>query len=252
MWKKLQNSLFYYILFTQEDNYNISISDYVKIWTIQLTTEEFTSCLKESNRILKIETNELITNGIDMLSHPESLKSVDVSEVGEKLRISLSKSFGYPLKLAMILKLGSLELFFQKVTKPLLKTIQDLHCSEKELRLLLQSKDKEIEEYKAEAGDICLRYLKTKTYNDVAHMEKHTLYENNFGSISILENLLEKSVDIPEEPIIKQDTYVKMEPASQDTLVEVKTEVMELNQDNIKMEPHDISTVKKRKRKLNL
>ncbi|XP_047510641.1 uncharacterized protein LOC125053350 [Pieris napi] len=252
MWKKLQNSLLYYILFTHEDNFNISISDYVKIWTIQLTTEQFISCLKESNRILKIETNELITNGVEMLSHPESLKSADVSQVGENLKISLSKSFGYPLKLTIILKLGSLELFFQKVTKPLLKTIHDLHCSEKELRLLLQSKDKEIEEYKAEAGDICLRYLKTKTYNDVAHMEKHTLYELNFGPISILENLLEKSVDIPEEPIIKQDSHVKIEPESQDTHLKVKTEVMELNQDNIKKEPHDLSTVKKRKRKLNL
>ncbi|XP_022120554.2 uncharacterized protein LOC110996952 isoform X2 [Pieris rapae] len=204
MWKKLQNSLSYYILFTQEDNFNISISDYVKIWTIHLTTEQFTSCLKDSNRILKIETNELITNGVDMLLHPESLKTADVSQDGENLRISLCKSFGYPLKLTMTLKLGSLELFFQKVTRPLLKTIQDLHCSEKELRLLLQSKDKEIEEYKAEAGDICLRYLKTKTYNDVAHMEKHTLYEINFGSISILDNLLEKSVDVPEESIMPQ------------------------------------------------
>ncbi|CAK1546138.1 unnamed protein product [Leptosia nina] len=250
MWKNLHKALPYYLLFIKDEYFEISITDYVKIWIVRLNLDEFTSHLKESNLGLEIHSNELIENGIHMLLYPEELKSATVSNKEDKLEVTLCKSFGYPLKFKVLLSIGSQELFFQKIIQPLLKTIQDLHSSESELRSILKNKDKEIEEYKLEAGEICLRYLKTKPFNDKAHMEKHYRYDNYFGSATIPDGLLDKSVDIPKETMVKRD--IKSEPTSQVIENDPVIPKVEIKEEHIKIEPQSALPVKRRKIRLNI
>lgn len=56
---------------------------------------------------------------------------------------------------------------FKDVIQPLLKTVHDLRASQSELRQELIKKDKEIEEYKCEGGEIALsKYLLASIFSD--------------------------------------------------------------------------------------
>ncbi|XP_038220248.1 uncharacterized protein LOC119838386 [Zerene cesonia] len=251
MWRRLHNSLPYYLLFTQQNNIDITITNNVKIWTVQFDKEGFISYLKDNNFALEIETDELFTNGIQMLSQPEYLKSVDVTIEGDQLKLSMSRNFGYPIKLVLKLKLGSHDKFYKIVTQPLMKTVQDLRNSETELRNLLKRKDKEIEEYKMEAGEICLRYLKTQPFNDEAHMEKHTVFDIHFGSSDILTNSEEETTSNSEITVKEEKTEhmnIKTEPASQVVQMEMQVVPDEVKPIVIKKE----SNIAPKKRKFTL
>ncbi|XP_045494042.1 uncharacterized protein LOC123693123 [Colias croceus] len=251
MWKRLHNSMPYYLLFTQQNDIDITITNYVKIWTVQFDKEGFISCLKDNNFALEIESDELFRNGIQMLSQPEYLKSVDVTFEGDQMKLALARNFGYPVKIVLKLKLGSHDKFFNLVTQPLIRTVQDLRNSETELRNLLKCKDKEIEEYKMEAGEICLRYLKTKPFNDVAHMENHTAFDINFGSSDVLNNVVEETAS-SSEVTVKQEKIeqitIKTEPASQVVKMEMQVVPDDVKPNVVKKE----SKIAPKKRKFTL
>ncbi|XP_053603638.1 uncharacterized protein LOC128671304 [Plodia interpunctella] len=129
------------------------------------------------------------------------------------MQISMSMSFGYSLKLNLGLFEGTKEMFFQKITQPLLKLVQDLKSSEKELRFLLNKKDLEIEEYKSEGAQV-VRHFKTSKFDEEKHMNQFKAYSECFGSSDIPNSILERTVDLPEIIIVKQEPApVKTEPS---------------------------------------
>ncbi|XP_075971551.1 uncharacterized protein LOC142973587 [Anticarsia gemmatalis] len=247
MWKKCKDE--FYFKFTQDgQSFEISVTDYLTIWTAMFTEKAFIAQLKDSNDGLEIDNNELVQKGLYLLTNWENLQgglSIRKEENGNSLFICLKHKFGYPFRLECKLLKGSSESYFEKVTKPLLKTIGDLRSSQSELRRLLIKKDKEIEEYKFHVKIDAYRF-KTPTYHDDEHMNQFRMYEENFGSADIPTQLLEKSANVPEkievkkEPIeqtnkrVPESTTVKQEPTTvKSEPGNVKPEPMQ-----IKEEPH--------------
>ncbi|XP_034829807.1 uncharacterized protein [Maniola hyperantus] len=252
MWKELQKSPAFFLLTDKRQIYNILVTDYIRIWGVHFTENEFIARLKESNFGLEMEKEELLDKGYQMLQKPSKLKNIKISVDGLILTVSMSRSFGFLLKFSVKLEEGSRELFFQKVTQPALKIVQDLRCSQQELRKLLITKDDEIEEYKSFGGKI--RYTAIPPYNDEMHMKKHCLYYANFGDTEVPASVMDRIIDVPSEnPKIKEEVNetkvsVKLEPASQETNASSKVNTMH----TVKKECIKTESQTPRKRKLNL
>ncbi|KAH9642040.1 hypothetical protein HF086_008727 [Spodoptera exigua] len=182
MWKRIKET-HYFLLFSTDHGYEICITDNINVWTTLYSRSEFLAKIKRSNEGLELpDDNEYLQKGIHLVSNIDYLRKFDISnrENGKTLLISLTMSFGYPFYLKCKLTKGSDKLFYQKVTRPLLKSICDLRESQSELRRLLIKKDTEIEEYKSESGEVA-RYLQTVPFNDAEHMFKHKVYDENFS-----------------------------------------------------------------------
>ncbi|XP_039749662.1 uncharacterized protein LOC120626282 [Pararge aegeria] len=251
MWKELQNSPAYFLLLDREQRYHIVITDYITIWEVYYTEDELINRLMESNIGLEMDKSELLDKGYKMLQKPSELKKIKVTVDGQKLSVSMTM-LGFPLKLSISLEEGSRELFFQKITQPAMKIIQDLRSSQLELRKMLITKDDEIEEYKSFGGKI--RYTAIAPFNENAHMEKHCMYSVNFGDAELPLSILDRKVDVHHEnPKIKQETIetqvsVKLEPVSQQTNAPNLANLTNI----VKKEIIKTELLPARKRKLNL
>ncbi|KAJ2952274.1 hypothetical protein O0L34_g4553 [Tuta absoluta] len=207
MWKPLKNTD-HFLSFLSQD-LEVCVTDYVSIWRVQFTEESFKNCLKESNYGLDINESVLEQKGKFMLSNPEDLKKpVQLKVDGKSLDVTLATSFGFPVRLELKLTESSKELFFNKITQPLLKTVQNLHASQRELRDSLQKKDLEIEEYKCDGGEIALKFLKTIPFSDEGHMSKYSVYNEQFGQADVPNCLMNKSVVVPELQVVKTESSV--------------------------------------------
>ncbi|XP_050343514.1 uncharacterized protein LOC126769020 [Nymphalis io] len=257
MWKELQKSPSFFLLFEKKCKYHILITDYIKIWEAYYTEDVFLKCLKESNFGLEINTLELTENGTQMLLSPMECKSLNILHNESLLIVSMTRFYGYPLHLRIELNEGSHELFFQEVTQRLLKTIKDLKGSEKELRKVLKKKDEEIDEYKSLGGKI--RYTALSPYDDETHMKRHSEYEKNFGEMEISNVLLDR-VLINSKPNNKEididcKKSIKQESLSQESVTsnEAASGSNEIKQESIKNEITPIiPTRTKRKKILNI
>ncbi|CAH2105601.1 unnamed protein product [Euphydryas editha] len=257
MWKELPNLPSYFLQFMKKCRYHILITNFIKVWEVSYSEDELLNCLKESNYGLEINADELIEKGTQMLSNPNDLKTLNITQNESLLNIHMIRLYSYPLHLRIRLNEGSCELFFREVTLKLLKTIKDLRCSEEELRAVLKKKEKEIGQYKSLGGKI--RYTTLPPYNDVTHMEKHSVYNNNFGEMVIPNNLLEKTVNVSRKSVMEVNIdckeVIKQEPASQGiTSNEITSNMLnEIKQETIKTELQPIiPTRTKRKKMLNL
>ncbi|CAH0725200.1 unnamed protein product, partial [Brenthis ino] len=251
MWNELQSSPSFYIHYVKQRRHHILITDYVNIWEIYLSEEEFLKCLTESNIGLEMGTQELIQKGIELLMHPQDLKKINISHDGTSLVVVMTKFYGFPFKLKLHLKEGSRELFFHEVMQPILKTIHDLKSSENELRTLLKKKDVEIEEYKSLGGKI--RYTALPRYNDEEHMKKHSAYNTHFGVQEIPNNLLQRVVHVSKENDIDNigtNIPIKSEPESQEVISNQTSinRLIQIKQERIK---NELPTIKRR-RPLNI
>ncbi|XP_050562203.1 translation initiation factor IF-2 isoform X3 [Spodoptera frugiperda] len=182
MWKRIKET-HYFLFFSTEHGYEICITDNINVWTILYSQTEFLDEIKTSNDGLELaDDNEYLRRGMHLVSNIDYLTKFEILKLdnGLTLFISLTMSFRFPFYLKCKLSKGSQELFYQKVTRPLLKSISDLRESQSELRRLLIKKDMEIEEYKASSG-VVDRYLQTVPFNDAEHMFKHKVYDENFS-----------------------------------------------------------------------
>ncbi|XP_072939356.1 uncharacterized protein [Epargyreus clarus] len=238
MWKKLPYSTPYFLFFTEDNGYYIYITDFINIWWVKYTKNEFLSVLKKSNDDLEMENeDELLQIGLKMLRYPEDLKKLQLIFEDKKLAVSMTLSHGFPIYLDIQLLEGSKEMFYQKVTHELINTVHDLRLSENELRSLLIKKDKEIEEYKGETDARLAMYLKTAFFHDEEHMSKHPMYSNVFGTLAIPDCLLQRTLDDTEDKVVvkqeeKQtvDRKVKVETDSQLVKNEPESQVPDIQQ----------------------
>ncbi|KAM3967157.1 uncharacterized protein ACR2FA_011493 [Aphomia sociella] len=218
--------------------------DYITVWLTNFTENSFLTCLKNSNN-LEIENNSLKEKGIEMLSDTSSLKSIQTKLEGTLLDISMIKSFGYSVKVNLSLPEASKELFFQKITQPLLKTIVNLKTSENKLRYLLRKKG----------------HLREK-YDDEGHMKKHNEYEKFFGGSDVPDNVLQKTCSVPhtdnnikDKNDIKreeQELKIKLEPESQvESQSSTMTTNFNLKKETIKTETFTSSNSKRKRFNLN-
>ncbi|KAL0882286.1 hypothetical protein ABMA27_000810 [Loxostege sticticalis] len=268
MWKNIKNSNLF-LRFT--DKYEIFITDFVSVWFTYLSKSTFIRCLKDSNILLEMAEEALIEKGMHVLSHPGDIKNVDQKFDKKTLVVSMTMLFGYPFKVTLKLCEGSKELFFQKVTQPLLSTISELKSSQNELCQLLNKKDSEIEEYKRMGGEIAIKFLKTPRFNEASLMNKYQTYQENFGSSDeTVHSLVKLKLDVPEDVVtVKQEVLeesvqavqqtIKMEPDSQmadNQNTQIETPPTTIKQEaelSIKSESQSIlPNSRKRMKKLNL
>ncbi|XP_041970498.1 uncharacterized protein LOC121726917 isoform X2 [Aricia agestis] len=224
MWKKIKNKP-YYMHVTIDTKYEVFVTDFVKIWSCCFPKENYVQYLMECeyNYGLEIDNEELLDKGTKILLNPEQLCCAsfyerDQQPYGDFLIICLTMDFGFELSIELNLELGSPELYFLKVSQPLLKIVRDLKESENELRKLVAIKDEEIIEYKTQGGKI--KYTALRPYNDSEHMSKHQCYNKFFESISDPQNVLSKTIDkCPRRPGREEEepaenVSIKVEPSS--------------------------------------
>ncbi|XP_026755593.1 uncharacterized protein LOC113515545 [Galleria mellonella] len=242
MWKLLQKDPSFFIMFSSSNDYEVLVTNYITLWISNFNKTSFLANLKNSNE-LEIEDNSFIEKGLQMLSDTSTLKSIQINHEGTTLILNMVKSFGYSVKLNLRLKEASKELFFQKITQPLLEIIDDLKKSENKLRYWLKKKE----------------HLRGK-YDDENHMKNHQKYEDTFGDFQVPECLLQKICSIPHtNNIIKEENEgirgnqlnanIKSEPDSQSNSQSLSiTNTINVKKEIIKTET-DASHNTKRKRK---
>lgn len=237
MWKRIKDTT-YFLSFSNDREYEICVTDYVGVWTSFYSEKAFVAQLKESNDGLEMEDSEFVQKGVYLLTNLDNLKKfgIESKENGKSLFITLTISLGFLFNFECKLLKGSEELYFQKVTRPLLNVICDIRESETELRRLLVRKDKQIEEYKSEGGEIVLRNLKTVPFNDEEHVQKYREYEKQFGACNKSPTFIKEVIELLEKNVLKQKPAVRPEPAPK-IKIEAGPSTKIVPGPSIKMEP---------------
>ncbi|XP_014370948.2 uncharacterized protein LOC106720715 [Papilio machaon] len=263
MWNKLQDSPPFYLQFSQTNGYEISITDYITLYTVNILENEFITILKESNPKLEITDKELMDNGVDMLSNLENIKDLRINTADGHLKLYICKFFVYPFRLNLTLHEAPKEIFFQKVTQHLLRTIIELRTIEQKLRESLKKKDEEIDKYNMKGYKI-EKYRRTTVFNEEEHLKMHEVFKKN-GVVpqDIPISLLEKKGENKESILhMKQETngihdvQVKQEATTSEATVEANTiqniPKIDIKEDIKRELQNNISPLKKRKKELNL
>ncbi|KAL4706600.1 hypothetical protein ACJJTC_009012 [Scirpophaga incertulas] len=202
MWKKIK-AHDYYLSYNKLVDIEIFLTDYITLWCINQTLAQFLRSVKDNN-IINMKEDVMLDKALIILSNPEDIDSAQINQECNSVNLILSKRFGYPFKLNIILKQASRELFFQKITQPLLRTIQDLNTSQKELIKFVNDKDIEIETYKRLEPNMKISYYeRTEKFDEENYLKNYTKYDDYFGSSSIPSSLLNKSLIIPEASVIQ-------------------------------------------------
>ncbi|CAG4992154.1 unnamed protein product [Parnassius apollo] len=261
MWKKLQDNPPFYLKFSQSDGYEILVTDYITLYLVYLSENEFLSVLKKSNPALEMVNEELIDKGTNLLSNMENLKSLSIYKEDSNLNVSMSKSYVYPFKLLITLKEVTKEIFFQKVTQPLLKTIKELQSIELELRQAIKEKDAEIEKYKEEGNKI-RKHWRTMPFNEEEHLKKHEAYQSNFIlPQDFPSSLLEQKKEITNGSIVKHEEnvdhdHIKHEPMTpsleEPNISHVSPKIEIKHEIKSETQLSSVTQTRKRKKKLNL
>ncbi|KPI91418.1 hypothetical protein RR46_14922 [Papilio xuthus] len=260
MWNKLQDSPPFYLHFSQNNGYEISVTDYITLYTVNVLENEFMAILKESNPNLEITDEEWIDNGVNMVSNFENMFDLIISTADGHLKLYICKVFAYPFRLKLTLHEAPKEIFFQKVTQHLLRTIIELRTVEQKLRVSLKKKDDEIDQYNRRGYKI-EKYRRTAVFNDMEYLEEHDVFRRNIDvpediPVSLLEKKEDNNENLPEvkeEGDGTQDLEVKQE-ASEAMEAEATQSLskIEINEET-KSEPENTdSPLKKRKKGLNL
>ncbi|XP_059056706.1 uncharacterized protein LOC131850490 [Achroia grisella] len=245
MWTLLKNQSSFYMTFSSRDDYEVLVTNFITLWTSNYNESSLLTSLKNSNQ-LEIRDQSLIEKGIDMLSNTNSLKNIEINQEGNTLNMCMVKAYEYSVKLHLTLVEASKELFFQKITQPLLKIIVDMKTSENQLRHFLRNKD----------------HLKRK-YDDETHMRSHQEFESIFGDSKIPECILQKMNSFPHTNYIKEENgitterehkiHVKSEPDSQtNSRTPITIKSVNIKKEIVKTEAECSPNAKTKRKKLNL
>ncbi|RVE51935.1 hypothetical protein evm_003401 [Chilo suppressalis] len=150
----------------------------------------------ESNMLLQMKDDVMLHKALDILSNPNDIKNAETKLENNILILIMTKQFGYLFKLNFQLAEGSKELFFQKITQPILQTVQELKDNQAELCGLLVKKDKEI--LKLRAVGQTHSHEETVVFRAEEFLCTYNKYNNYFGAQKIPTEVLEKTVILPE------------------------------------------------------
>ncbi|XP_068631356.1 uncharacterized protein [Battus philenor] len=257
MWKTLQDSPPFFLQLTQTKTYEISITDYITLYSLDLSEKEFISILKESNPKLLKSDKDFIDEAKNMLENLEELKELSLCKEDCYIKVNImSKMFDYPFNLKLVLPEAAKEIFFKKITQPLLRKVSELKNIEQNLRQLVKSKDDEILTYKMNGGRI-QKYERTPVFNEEEHLKNHKVFQNA-ELPEELPALLENKQDKGNKSEMNQEVtetkeVIKQEPSFIEEHHSLFGDQESENKLNLKREHQNSETVlKKRKKKLNL
>ncbi|KAK9886333.1 hypothetical protein WA026_015844 [Henosepilachna vigintioctopunctata] len=194
MWKTFQYNNEPYIMKLEikenglSENILLWLSNLRILWKEELSLKDCSRRFKEMNPLLECPEDGLkeeiakMINGVN-----DALTEINQNDESVFLRIeTLLEKHNINIKFKFNLSLLPGDRFFSEVTTPLINTIKYLEESQKKMSELLIKKDRELEEYKLEKGNITREDLATTPYvnNGSEDISNSSLMLNLFNQFS--------------------------------------------------------------------
>ncbi|CAH0552694.1 unnamed protein product [Brassicogethes aeneus] len=200
MWKTFswQDEVFMVNMENVEDQMHTSVTNLKTIWFKIFTIEEMSKKFIECNpRIEKTDDKKLLDLILKLLNNLET-STIECKYLKESLSLTIETKLSdvdINYKFEFILDIGDNKMvscflhnnkfhfcvkFTEKVTYPMITTIKYLEDQNKLITNLLEKKDREIEEYKIEYGNISRHDLVTEKYTPFNNDNQKILL-NTFG-----------------------------------------------------------------------
>ncbi|KAK9744636.1 XLF-Cernunnos, XRcc4-like factor, NHEJ component [Popillia japonica] len=163
MWKSFQcgNDVFL-IKFTSDTTHTFYLTDLQSLWMEELDDNEMQERFQSQNRFC-IDAN--VAEEIKTLIDNASSDTVHITKTDTVINMEINvKIDDFPLKFFWELDVQSSDELFRIFTLSLINTIQYLELEQGRLHEIIGKKDREIEEYKKEYGEISRDVLKTEKF----------------------------------------------------------------------------------------
>ncbi|RZB39773.1 uncharacterized protein BDFB_006774 [Asbolus verrucosus] len=184
MWKTFQNDdQLYMIRIREGENLEIYLSDLINIWIQNISKESTLKHFQEANPLFDIKVDEVVAEVIDLVNNISDL-STEISNSNEALQLILkSQKSEFKIEFRFNFEKASSDAFLKEITVPLIQTVKHLEDQQKMLCNLIHRKDRELEEYKLEKGEISRDDLITDKFDEslVNKIDDRTMM-NVFGS----------------------------------------------------------------------
>ncbi|KAI4460027.1 non-ous end-joining factor 1 [Holotrichia oblita] len=163
MWKSFQfENDVYLIKFTSDSTHTFYLTDLQSLWMEELDDDEMQERFQSQNRFC-IDAN--VAEEIKTLINSASSDTVQITKNDTVISMEINvKVDDFPLKFYWKLDVQSSDELFRIFTLSLINTIQYLELEQGRLHEILGKKDREIEEYKKEYGEISRDVLKTEKF----------------------------------------------------------------------------------------
>ncbi|XP_026813320.1 uncharacterized protein LOC113553924 isoform X2 [Rhopalosiphum maidis] len=205
--KTFNNTLMLFQFCRKSDICIFSFTNMKQLYSKEIHESLFTSIYSSTN---KIEVD--VKNIIEFLENIGEMNNINYNFYQDKLNtkadliITLSEGFP-PFKLELELELKDENIFYSKLTCPLIKIIKQLKQNQEELFDIIKKKDLEISEYKLIGGNIVHENIKTDIFEKdnffMNSMQNHKdLCNDNPYLYEIYSSLIEQHPDMYEKSSI--------------------------------------------------
>ncbi|XP_056643548.1 non-homologous end-joining factor 1-like [Diorhabda sublineata] len=170
MWKIfiVKEDIFMLKFFKNVNNYEIFLTDINKIWSCRISESILIEKFKENNPAIETDNVESLRYTLMMLNEIDQGEvTVTIQDNILKLKIIKLSDFTtskFKMKFGLELHEAKNELFTRIVTVPLVKTVILLEKQQQMLSNLLKKKDRELEEYQMDKGEISRADLITEKF----------------------------------------------------------------------------------------
>ncbi|XP_072395488.1 uncharacterized protein [Diabrotica undecimpunctata] len=172
MWKTftIDESIYMLKVVDSDNNVEIYLSNLTTIWTCILSQEALVQNFQEYNPAIEQTPEQYLQYAKNLLNEVENAEvkiicNDGISNLKLLIKTNLANNFKFKLKLELDFTLGEVKLFTEKMTIPLIQTIILLEKQQKMMKNLLLKKDRELDEYQMEKGEISRSDLITEKFN---------------------------------------------------------------------------------------
>ncbi|XP_035728803.1 uncharacterized protein LOC118444543 [Vespa mandarinia] len=188
IWKSIniQDDLFIICVSKENDTWKILLSNFKDIWSECLTYEKILKRSKKLNSTLIVNDNEHMEIVLETL--------IDIPKYATEVsldNIKLLRSFeGGRFKFEVNFSKGTIEEFWENVTKPLYLSSIELMRRQNILMNLIKRKDQEIMEYKVQGAKLIRKNIETKVF-DENQLDRNVIEVNENNYIDSFQTVVE-------------------------------------------------------------
>ncbi|KAL3271356.1 hypothetical protein HHI36_021840 [Cryptolaemus montrouzieri] len=157
MWKTFvcDNNQYIIKVVPLENCIQVNLSDLKTIWREELSHENLSNRFKEANQSLGGTEENVKEQIITLINNINEAMKVQIEKKSLSLSLKITSKLDiFNLNFEFLLSRLSEETFYSEVTGPLVRTVRYLEEKELIMRNLLIKKDRELQEYKLEKGNI--------------------------------------------------------------------------------------------------
>lgn len=183
------NETNYLLKYVKESNITIYITDFLDMWSEELTPIQFVERFQKGNPLFDITLltkDELIEQVTSLINDCKSVLYTLLKQP-PGITLALKSAQEFPIKFKFHLIQTDDSTFFCQFTLPLVQTVQYLEMRQKKLLELLEKKDKEIQEHILENGELSRQAVVTKGFDRESFMHDFPgeLLVNVFGKSKV-------------------------------------------------------------------